>query len=58
MGYKRSAWWKPANGTQGDTEDKNLVEAYPRAMDDCPSSAVSVGTLTPKCKVYSCAVRV
>ena len=34
MGYKRSAWWrKPANGTQGDTEDKNLVEAYPRAMD-------------------------
>ena len=27
-GHKRSAWWrKPPNGTLGDMEDKNLVEA-------------------------------
>ena len=28
MGHKRSAWWRnPPNGTLGDTEDENLVEA-------------------------------
>ena len=28
MGHKCSAWWrKPQNGTLGDTEDENLVEA-------------------------------
>ena len=28
MGNKRSAWWRnPPNGTLGDTEDENLVEA-------------------------------
>ena len=49
MGHKRSAWWRnPPNGTLGDTEDENLVEATDE--DDWPS--LLENRATRPCRIF------